>query len=48
MSIQQGRIDLGALRGTVCVVTGAANFGIGYGLCEVAASTVNFMLSGAS
>lgn len=37
MSVQQGPLDLAALRGTVCVVTGAGNGGIGYGICEVAA-----------
>ena len=37
MSVQQGALDLQQLAGTVCVVTGAANFGIGYGIAEVAA-----------
>ena len=38
MSVQQGPLDLAALRDTVCVVTGAGNGGIGYSMCEVAAS----------
>lgn len=37
MSRQQGPLDLSKLAGSVCVVTGAGNGGIGYGMCEVAA-----------
>ena len=36
MSVQQGPLDLSELAGTVCVVTGAGNNGIGYGIAEVA------------
>lgn len=37
MSVQQGGVDLRELAGTVCVVTGSGNNGIGYGIAEVAA-----------
>lgn len=34
MSLQQGTLDLNALRGTVAVITGAGNKGIGWGLAK--------------
>lgn len=37
MSIQQGPMDLAKLRGTIAVVTGAGNNGIGWGICQHAA-----------
>jgi NAD(P)-dependent dehydrogenase (short-subunit alcohol dehydrogenase family) len=37
MSRQQGPLDLAELRGTVAVVTGAGNNGIGWGICRHAA-----------
>lgn len=37
MSKQQGPLDLALLRGTVAVVTGAGNNGIGWGICKHAA-----------
>lgn len=37
MSVQQGPLELSELAGTVCVVTGAGNNGIGYGIAEEAA-----------
>ncbi len=37
MSRQQGPLDLSLLRGTVAVVTGAGNNGIGWGICKHAA-----------
>ena len=37
MSKQQGPLDLESLRGTIAVVTGAGNNGIGWGLCKHAA-----------
>ena len=37
MSLQQELLDLEDLRGTVAVVTGAGNNGIGWGLCRHAA-----------
>ena len=37
MSQQQGPLDLSVLTGTVCVITGAGNGGIGFGIGEVAA-----------
>ena len=37
MSMQQGPMDLDQLRGSVAVVTGAGNHGIGWGLCCYAA-----------
>ena len=40
MSIQQGPFDLEHLRGTVAVVTGAGNHGIGWGIAKHAAGTL--------
>ena len=40
MSKQQGPMDLRQLRGTVAVVTGAGNHGIGWGLCCHAAGAL--------
>jgi NAD(P)-dependent dehydrogenase (short-subunit alcohol dehydrogenase family) len=37
MSVQQGPLDLAELRGTIAVVTGAGNNGIGWGICKHAA-----------
>ena len=37
MSLQQGPLDLTGLAGSVCVCTGAANGGIGFGILQVAA-----------
>ncbi|NJN51152.1 MAG: SDR family NAD(P)-dependent oxidoreductase [Gammaproteobacteria bacterium] len=37
MSTQQGKFDLEELRGTIAVVTGAGNNGIGWGICRHAA-----------
>ena len=37
MSKQQGPLDLGTLRGTIAVVTGAGNNGIGWGIAQHAA-----------
>ena len=41
MSKQQGPMDLQQLRGTVAVVTGAGNHGIGWGLCCHAAGALD-------
>ena len=38
MSEQQGPFDLRELEDTICVVTGAGNGGIGYGMLEIAAT----------
>ncbi len=34
VNVVQGNVDLSNFKDTVCVVTGAANFGIGFGMCE--------------
>ena len=34
MSLQQGPLDLAEMAGTVAVITGCANRGIGWGLCK--------------
>ena len=44
MSKQQGPMDLRQLRGTVAVVTGAGNHGIGWGLCCHAAGALGMHL----
>ena len=40
MSKQQGPLDLETLRGSIAVVTGAANHGIGWGICQHAAGVL--------
>ena len=44
MSIQQGKFDLTELKNTVCIITGAGNHGIGYGIAQYAASVLNMHL----
>ena len=44
MSIQQGKFDLTELKNTVCIITGAGNHGIGYGIAQYAASALNMHL----
>ena len=41
MSLQQGELDLGELRDRFAIITGAGNYGIGWGLARHAATKLN-------